>query len=429
MNKASSTQAYHVDILRQVRQAGHITRRELAAGLGVSLSLVSRATAELLDQGLIMEAGRSEPLGGRPADLLALARDAAYVVGVDAGGDVQRGVVIDLLGTVVAQVVEPGPLPVEYDAILAGLERFVHQAITTAGLPEHAILGLGVGLRGLVDPVEGTVYGGPETHAWADPRTGFRLLDGLATCLSGLEIAIDDSVRTLGLAEAFYGHGAGQRDFVYTLADGGLGMALMIDGRPYLGASRVTGEIGHLIIDGTSVPCYCGNTGCVERLASTEAILREVEQTLAQVPIQSMLTRPGVELTIASVIKAAEQGDKLAYRIVMEAGEYFGAALAVVLNLLGPRLIVMGGAMAASDVYLEAARRVMRLRALGLASRHVQLVRSSLDEFAGARGAATQALNRLFDADDLHNLAVRKARLSAAAGRVPEPQAERRETQ
>ena len=398
-----------MEILRLTRQAGQITRRELAERLNVSFSLVSRTTGELLEQGLIREAGRSEAASGRPADLLGLAPDAAYIVGVDAGGDVQRAVLIDTAGGVVAQVEEPGELPPEHGAILDVLERLVRQVIAAAGVDERAVAGLGVGLRALVDPVAGAVFAGPETHAWADPQTGFRLLDRLRTRLPALQIAIDDTVRALGLAEAHYGQGVHQRDFVYVLADRGLGMALMIEGRAYLGPSHVTGEIGHIIIGGASIPCYCGNTGCVERLASTGAILRAVGRSLAEAPIQSVLARPGVDTDIGTVIEAAEQGDKLAYRIVLEAGEYFGAALAVVLNLLGPRLIVVGGAMAASNAYLDAARRVMRLRALGPASRDVQLAPSRLDEFAGARGAATLVLNGLFESDDTHLLTLWKA--------------------
>ena len=199
-------------------------------------------------------------------------------------------------------------------------------------------------------------------------------------------------------------------------------MAVMIGGQPYLGTSRVTGEIGHISIGGASkIACYCGNTGCVEQLAASGAIIREVSSTLAAVPIQSMLARPGSELDITSIITAAEHGDKLAYRIMIEAGEYFGAALAVVMNLLGPNLIVVGGMLATSNVYLKASRRVMRLRAIGLASRNVVIARSDLDEFAGARGAATLVLNQLFDAPEANILALRRARRSQtrrSAGRI-----------
>lgn len=409
------TSTNQLEILRLIRSSVRITRRQLAERLHSSFSLVSRATGELIELGLVQEAGRSEPVGGRPADLLMLAPDAAYVVGVDVGGDIQRAVLVDSVGHVVAHVVVADPLAFDHAAIVESLEQLFQQVIAIGGVDASSVLGLGVGLRALVDPIAGTVHGGPRSHVWADPWTGFPLLERLAGWRPDLRIGVDDIVRTLGLAEAHYGRGAGQGDFIYIVADIGLSMAMMIAGQPYLGASRVTGEIGHISVGGASIPCYCGNTGCVEQLAATGAIVREVSSTLAAVPIQSMLARAGSDPDITTIIAAAEQGDKLAYRIMIEAGEYFGGALAVVLNLLGPHLIVVGGDLAASNVYLEAARRVMRLRAIGLASRDVVLARSDLDDFAGARGAATLVLNQLFDAAGANILALRRARRSRAA--------------
>src|SRR5262245_2737282 len=92
-------------ILQHLRQAGQLTRREIAQRVGLSLSLVSRLTADLLAQGLISEVGRSESDGGRPPDLLALAPNAAYVIGLDIGGRRQRAIVANLRGEVVASLV------------------------------------------------------------------------------------------------------------------------------------------------------------------------------------------------------------------------------------------------------------------------------------------------------------------------------------
>src|SRR5258706_14847550 len=112
-------------ILKQPREGGEWTRREIAQRVGLSLSLVSRLTAELLAQGLISEVGRSESDGGRPPDLLALASNAAYVVGLDIGGRRQRAIVADLRGAIVANLVESTPLSTEREAILANLEQLI----------------------------------------------------------------------------------------------------------------------------------------------------------------------------------------------------------------------------------------------------------------------------------------------------------------
>jgi len=383
-------------ILQLTRQAGPLTRREIAQHVGLSLSGASRLTAELLAQGLLCEIGRSESDGGRPPDLLAIAPNAAYVVGLDIGGRRQRAIVADLRGAIVASLVEPTPLSTEREAILDNLEQLIDRIIREAGLTRSAVMGVGLALRAIVDSTAGIVYGWPNTPAWSAAWTDFAVRDALAARLPWSHIAVDDTVRTLGVAEAMYGHGIQQQDFVFVLADTGIGMAIMLGGVPYLGPSHLAGEIGHIVLGTTSTLCDCGNTGCLETLSSTTAILARVRQRLTESHIRTILHLSDREPHIEEVIDAAETGDKLAYQLMTEAGEYFGSALAIVLNLLGPKLVVVGGKLASSNVYLDAAWRMMKLRTLDQASRDVRVERSQLGELGGARGAASLVLDALF---------------------------------
>ncbi len=347
-------------ILQLIRQAGQLTRREIAQRVGLSLSLVSRLTTDLLAQGLISEVGRSESDGGRPPDLLALAPNAAYLVGLDIGGRHQRAIVVDLRGAIVASLVEPTPLSTECEAILDNLEQLIDRIIREAGLTRSAVMGVGLALRAIVDSTAGVVLGWPNTPAWSAAWTDFAVRDALVARLPWGRIAVDDTVGTLGVAEAQYG------------------------------------QIGHIAFDAVSTLCDCGNTGCLETLSSTTAILGQVRRRLADSHIRTVLRRSDREPRIEEVIDAAATGDKLAYQLLTEAGEYFGSALAIVLNLLGPKLVVVGGKLADSNVYLDAAWRMMKLRTLDQASRDVRVVRSEQGELAGARGAASLVLDALF---------------------------------
>ncbi len=307
-------------ILQLTRQAGPLTRREIAQHVGLSLSVASRLTAELLAQGLLCEIGRSESDGGRPPDLLAIAPNAAYVVGLDIGGRRQRAIVADLRGAIVASLVEPTPLSTEREAILDNLEQLIDRIIREAGLTRSAVMGVGLALRAIVDSTAGIVYGWPNTPAWSAAWTDFAVRDALAARLSWPHIAV----------------------------------------------------------------------------ASTTAILARVRQRLTESHIRTILRRSDREPRIEEVTDAAETGDKLAYQLMTEAGEYFGSALAIVLNLLGPKLVVVGGKLASSNVYLDAAWRMMKLQTLDQASRNVRVERSQLGELGGARGAASLVLDALF---------------------------------
>jgi predicted NBD/HSP70 family sugar kinase len=408
-------------ILQLIRREGHATRRTIAERTGLSVSLVSRLTNELRRQHLIVDTGKSESDGGRPSDLLTLNPDAGYVVGLDIGGTDQRAVVVDLRGAVVASLTGPNQLTNDRQEILHNIERVITEVIAQTELGADAILGLGVGLRAIVDPIRGVVHGWPNTPAWSATWTEFAVRDALAERLRWPHLIVDDTVRAMGIAEAEYGHGSGRQDFIYVLAETGIGAAIMLQGLPYLGPNHISGEIGHMRMTDAALPCKCGNTGCLETLASIPAILAGARRQLAESQMLTALRRKQGQFTITEIIDEAEQGDKLAYQLLTEAGEYLGSALAGVLNLLGPKLVIVGGPLATSNAYLDAARRMIRLRALTQAAQGVVLEPSQLGELAGARGTATLVLSTLFSPHGSNILALRGA--MPAARRRPQQRA------
>jgi predicted NBD/HSP70 family sugar kinase len=269
--------------------------------------------------------------------------------------------------------------------------------MTRSALPPAAFLGLGVGVRDTVDPVTGITYGWPDTPGWGAAWTNFPLRDALAEIFPFPHIVVDDIARNLGLAEAHYGQGSLDIDFIYLLIDDGIGMAMMMGGAPYIGHSHIAGEIGHVPIGNKAFPCACGNVGCLQKLISSPAILSRLQLRLDQTEVRSVFRQPGAQPDIHSLITAAQEGDKLCYQLLTETGEEFGQALAMLLNLFGPALIVVGGAVSNSDIFLESARRMVKLLALERTSSDVVITRSELGALAGARGAATMALNSLFE--------------------------------
>jgi len=383
--------------LQLIRRAGRLTRKELASQLCLGASMASKLVSELFERGLICEVGRSEPGSGRPSDLLALNPQAGNAVGLDISGTHQKAVIVNLCGEVIASLVEAERIPTDRQAILDGLEQMIQCALASCSLSPCEVMGIGVGLRAVVNPSTGTVSSWTETPGLATTWKNFAVRDALVSRWLYPHIIVDDIVRTLGIAEVQYGHSRGQdNDFVYALADSGIGMAVMLNGAPYVGPLQIAGEIGHIPLGNVEIHCDCGNVGCLETVASATAILDRIRERLSASSVRSSLRENDTELTIQRVIDAAETGDKVAYQALREAGEYFGVGLAIVVNLLGSELVVVGGSLAKSEVYLDAARRSMRLQVLSNASTMVRVKPSQLDEFAGARGAATQVLNHLF---------------------------------
>ena len=394
-----------INVLQLVRRAGRITRGEIAAQLGLGFSMASKLSAGLIERGLVREAGRSEVTSGRPSDLLALNPQAGYAIGLDISGSHQKAVVVNLVGEVIASLSEEEHIPADRRLILDGLENMMRSALASSGLPSSAILGIGVSLWASVDPSSGVVTSWTETPALSATLKDFAICAALQAAWQSPHIVVDDIVRNLGIAEVQYGHRQGNNeDFLFALADTGIGLAIMLGGAPYVGPYQIAGEIGHIPMSGVTIPCNCGNTGCLETVASTHAILRTIHQRLNESNVRSMLRNIETQADIQDVMAAAENGDKLAYQVITEAGQYFGSGLACAVNLLGPRVIIVGGTLAKSGVYLDAARRNLRLQAMSKVSTGVRIEPSQLDELAGARGAAARVLNRLFEPDDLNLL-------------------------
>ena len=374
-------------VLRLIRRFGPVTRAQIGLRAKLSASQVSRLTSELIERGLIETEREPAVSRNRPADRLTLSAGRHATIGLDIGGITQGAVVANLRGDVIASIQETHNLSVHREALIDYLDGLIRRALDQSGVAEDRILGLGVAFRAIVDPAVGVITRGPESPFWTNSWTNLAVRDLLRQRFPWERIAVDDTVRVLGLAEARYGLGSKESDFVYVLADTGIGAALMINARSYIGPSRLSGEIGHLTIDPLGPVCACGKRGCIEAYAASQAMLERANRE-----------QPGIAATIADLDMLAREGDVIAVRVLADAGAVFGQGLAALLNILGPKLIVVSGVSAVSDIFLDAAWHAAKSEAVEQASRDVRLVPSRLGPLAGAAGSAAMILDQLFEA-------------------------------
>jgi len=398
-----------LEILQHIRQSGQVTRAELAQQFRISQSLISKRTTELLELGLVNEISSLDNKSGRPAGRLIINPRAGYAIGLDIGGRHQVGVVTDLAGEIITAYDDTTNYTSDRPLTPSHVEGLIHKIVQATPIPQSCILGLGVGIHDIVDSVSGVAYGFPSPLEWSPTWVNYPFRDALAAVHPFPHILVDDIVRALGVAEAHYGRGIHEPNFVYVLADHGIGMAIMLNGIPFIGASHIAGEIAHIPVGNQPTMCRCGNTSCLGILSGIDSVIRQVKQRLKDTPIHSSL-RFLDEITFDNILEASGNGDKLATQVLMEAGEYMGMALAVVLNLFGAGQVIMGGGLAHSTAFCESARRLMHMRALEMAVRGVELETTSLDNLAGARGAATLVLNALFEPGEKNLIRVTEGR-------------------
>ncbi|WP_433308100.1 ROK family protein [Micromonospora sp. CA-269861] len=364
---------------------GPLTRQDLVRSTGLSQPAVSNVVADMIDEGLVAEAGAAESDGGRPSMLLRIAPRFAFVIGVDVGETRVRVELFDFAMTLLASVEYPlDPARTEPDLVaghvLAGIDAVTGQA----GVAPGAVLGVGIGVSGVVEQgAEAVVHA--QALGW--DRVPLERLIGAGT---DLPLHIDNGAKTLGQAEMWFGAGRGARHAVFALVGSGVGASVVTNGATYRGASSSAGEWGHTTLVYGGRACRCGARGCLEAYVGAEAIIDRYREARRgrQVPGEDE------ESQIAALVAAAETS-ATARRVLDDTAGYLGAGVANLINLFNPERVVLGGwaAMALGDL-LPAVREAAGRQALRQPYEQASIELCRLGVDAVALGAATLPIAR-----------------------------------
>jgi len=213
--------------------------------------------------------------------------------------------------------------------------------------------------------------------AWA----GWRPAELLGS-RTGLPVFMDNDANLGALAEHWWGAGQGVGELAYLKLGTGVGAGLIIDGEIYRGAFGIAGEIGHTAIDPNGPLCRCGLPGCLEAMVGAQSLVARAEETLEH------------EVSdLADLLGAAEAGDVGAQALVADAGRYLGIAVANLINLVNPGMVVLGGRLpSAGELLFGPLRDAMQARALSTSWESAEVRSSLLGREAVALGAATLVL-------------------------------------
>lgn len=380
------------NVLTVIRDKGPIYKAEIARLTGLSNPTVIKITDELAERGLIREIGKGESSGGKPPQLLAFMPQRHYLIGVDVGTTNINCVMMDMAANIVCQYITPTIVSDPSDQVIERICEAITAVIEQARVPHSDLLGIGVGMPGLLD--DGVVLFSPDF--------GWERVDLMSKLRARFElpIHIHNVTRAMAMGERWFGHGTGDiNSFICVNLGYGIGAALYLDGQLFYGGSGTSGELGHMTVDSDGPLCACGRKGCLESLAAGNAIAKRAARELAGGKASIISPANGrAELEAKDVFDAAKQGDPLAVEIVHDVAEYLGTALANVITLLDPEIIILeGGLSRAGDSFIEEIRQVVKRFQMRYAGRNTRIVVSDLGEDAAAIGAATYLLQRLFD--------------------------------
>ncbi|MCW8344921.1 ROK family protein [Vibrio sp. ZSDZ65] len=380
----------HIDHIKQVNagrvyklidQFGPISRIDLSKLSGLAPASITKITRELIAAHLIHETAVQEAISrGRPAvglqtnnqgwQFLSMRLGRGYLTIAlhELGGDVLIDTKIEIH-------------EVDQDDVIARLLYEIEEFFETYTNELDRVTSIALTLPGLVNTDQGIVLQMPHYNV-ANFPIGAEIFNA-----TGLPVFVANDTRAWALAENLFGHSQDCDNSVLISIHHGLGAGIILDGRVLQGRHGNIGELGHIQIDRNGLDCHCGNKGCLETVASSQAIRREVSQRIANG--EASVLSEQEEISVEAICEAAASGDPLAVNVIEKLGDNLGSAIAIVINLFNPEKVLIGGVInQAKDILYPAIQRCIEQQSLPVYTQDLKLVESRFYKQATMPGAA-----------------------------------------
>jgi glucokinase len=314
-----------------------------------------------------------------------------HVLALDIGGTKLAAGVMSRAGEVRSFVRTPTRVEEGPDKVIERLLDLGHEALAAAGHGQADMAAIGIGCGGPLDPVTGRVQGPPGLPHWDDVP----IVDLVSAAYARPAFLENDGTAAV-LGEYRFGPWRDVAHMLYLTVSTGVGGGLILDGQVYRGAAGNGGEFGHVVIDWNGRICGCGQRGCIEAYASGSSIARRATEALSTGAASSMR---GLDVVTAETVSShARRGDPLARHLWDETTAALGRAIAVMINVVEPQLVVLGGGVTrAGDALLLPVRRTALTQAMRPAGAAARVELSSHGDTVGVVGAAASAFLYLDD--------------------------------
>jgi predicted NBD/HSP70 family sugar kinase len=364
-------------VLKTIYDHAEISRAEIARLTHLTRTTVSELVSDLIADGLVEETGTGISIGGKPPILLSVNPVARQLVTLDLSGDHFEGALVDLQGRLLKRIVLPDDL-LEGEQALNAVCDLVDSLVTAASAP---VAGIGVGSPGLIDTGLGVVRRAVNLN-WVD----MPLQQHLAARFD-LPVVVANDSHLSAMAEYMFGEGRGISNLIVIKVSQGIGSGIVLDGQLYYGDGFGAGEIGHIRAAENNIRCTCGNTGCLETVASTRAILRQISGKLPTNGLYSL----------GQVVEAYHSGAIAVQEVVHQAAACLGATIAYMAGILNIHNIILTGPVRAfGESFLDVVRAEVASRLLLNLAEEIDIRFSSLGDDDVLLGASALILSQEF---------------------------------
>jgi len=387
----SKKNALKLLILEELYRHGCKSIPELSKIIRMSTPTITRAIDELIGESLLVEDGIGSSSGGRRPNLYGINPSSRYVLGIDICRYSVRYGLFNFHNEPAAEIrVLNEGLDTTKD-IIGAIKTAVDQYIEEAHIDETKLMGIGIALPGLIDIHTGISY----SYLQEDKPLASLFEDRFHH-----PVFVEHDTKAMALGEQAFGLAMGKQNVLCLNIGAGIGLGMIFNGRLYHGNSGFSGEFGHIQVDPEGQLCYCGKIGCLETLASGTTMIqnarREIEAGATSL-ISSLVDNDLDKITSEVILTAAQRGDQFAIGLLATIGEHLGRGIAVLIHLLNPELIIIGGELTKAENYLvDPIQQNLNKYTISKIRRDAQIITSSLGNNAGLLGTVALVMNKVF---------------------------------
>lgn len=379
-----------------VRRFGPVSRVGIHELTNFRRNTISEIVRDLLDEGKLIEDGRSNNPLGRKQILLRLNEEYGFILGAEFDDERVVAGIMDLHPTVRHVITEPTYLEGGRDGLIKQLQSCMRKAMRESKIKQETVVGIGIADPGLVDSRNGVTVTSSTIEFWNQVP-----LKSIFEGDFGIETVVESKTRAKTTAERLIGAGQKEQNMLYVDYGAGIGAGIVVDGNLLYGQDCGVGEVGHTHISEDGPACKCGSMGCLEAIAGAAAIETRVRRALSEGAVSTVLELANGDpsnLTVWMVFNAAKSGDKMCSNVVLDMAHSLGMAVANLVNLINPSVVVLDKRLdIAGDALLEQIRRTVKGQALTSSSARLEMRFGQLGTEAGLLGIGLAVIEKYFE--------------------------------
>lgn len=379
-------------IVRQLYLNELLTILEIIDKMELSAPKVQSLLDELIAESLVEVKGSGASRGGRRPLLYGLIENSLFILGIDIARQSTSIAIFNNNNKIVGKI-KKLPIKLENSSkFLDKIVKYTNEIVEEAGIDTNHIVGVGISMPGLVDSKAGI------NHNYLN-------IEPSPTAILEKEfnrpVSMVNDAQANALAEFRYGKAKGKQNVMVIHIGSGLGTGIILNGKPYYGTHGYSGEFSHIPMIENGHLCACGKRGCLETVASGMALTRFVTEGIknGEASIVSKLVNDKLDdIDYKIILKAAEMGDQFAIRGLHEIGLELGKGLAILVQILNPELILLGGKLSKAGRYLlTPIEQSLHKYTLPIICNDVEIVICDLGEEANMLGSVIHLMDNVFE--------------------------------